>query len=476
MLLVAMMCTFCGCQPAPEKESVISKENQFEDKLSETSPDVQINNELTEITFSDHFSSTDGSVNYDMDIKAELPSGDASVVDVMPHYLTAEDMKSVAFALFPDGEFYEAEPDTEICYSKKEIQDKLNRWSQYTNIDALKTLYGDSASEEMLRRTSGVVKNFIEKYTQLYETAPENTPSKPCDWVMKKTDQYILSEEFRQNADPEKSNDGIFARVQVDGIPYLYTAATRNKSDFKVNMISAFIHDGIGPENVDKFHFRANLCSNTPPTEEQLNSAKEKAQAILDQANLGKWKIDYVKENRNYQRGTKDYSILIGATPELGSVSVIRWPQLGSLKDENGYAPSQYLTDATFEYSPDGTLMKFDLRTPLEISEGKVGTVIEPDQIMQRAKDYFTLTDFAMYSEAYSSMEWKCNVKISKVEYGLSRMPQKDKEGYYYVPSVVFSGTVTFENKKTGEVTVATDELQTLLVLNAIDATIIPLA
>lgn len=71
--------------------------------------------------------------------------------------------------------------------------------------------------------------------------------------------------------------------------------------------------------------------------------------------------------------------------------------------------------------------------------------------------------------------EYTCTVKISQVEYGLTRTkaPNTD-ESYYYVPASVFRGSVEYCIKDTGEVFYFQEDVP-LLMLNAVDGSVIPL-
>lgn len=82
------------------------------------------------------------------------------MVEVTPHYLTADDAKRVANILLGDATFYEKEPIQDPHYSKEQIQEKIGRWSQYTSVQALSDLYGDQADSQ----TVEIVKKFIRAY------------------------------------------------------------------------------------------------------------------------------------------------------------------------------------------------------------------------------------------------------------------------------------------------------------------------
>lgn len=142
---------------------------------------------------------------------------------------------------------------------------------------------------------------------------------------------------------------------------------------------------------------------------------------------------------------------------------------------ENGY----YLTEATFEFSADGTLMNFILYSPVDVVRVVSENVktMTSEEMINRAKEQLSLSDAYEYGATLDNVcdEFNCTVSIAKVEYGLTRtkVPNTD-ESYYYVPSAAFFGNVEYCIRSTGE-TFYYQENIPLLMLNAVDGTIIPI-
>jgi len=188
-------------------------------------------------------------------------------VYVRPHYLTGEDARSVAEALFPEAEFFEAENELEEnsgapIYSKAEIQAKLDRWAPYASQEALDDLLGENGGGR-----PEVVQSFLAEYTEMYDQAPEENPHQVCTWRMEK-----------ESGD---GNDEVNVRFLADDIPYRLTASVRNKADFKVSMLSCFIYDGLSPHGLDESIFRARLCRTEAPTDEQVAAVGERRSSSL---------------------------------------------------------------------------------------------------------------------------------------------------------------------------------------------------
>ena len=475
ILGILLVCT--GCKKAPEVTAVIAKDDSLCDTSAfvskiETCP----MNDSTDISFNSTFTSTDGSVDFTMNINNKVNNFELPIAQVQPHVLTAEDVKRVAYALFPGAEFYEAEPEISELFSKSEIQSKLSRWSQYTNIDALTELYGSSVSAGYL----DIIEGFIQDYTTMYELAPTDNPHKPCAWKMRKESEYIFSPDECAAADLTNDSDEISTQFSVNGIPYILSATTRDKRDFKVNIITCTIYDGLCPRDLDERIFAAQLCRTDEPTQEQIDAVALKAEQLLSAFNLGQWKIDERYIVSTDFGNHEEYVVHVNAVPTFNGVSALRHPQLASLKDKSGYAPSQYLTDAQFSFAPSGELLSFTLFTPLNTQEviDEHVKVMSMGELLNRAQEILTLTDsnsygFGEYMQLIDE-EVKCNVEVSEVKYGLSRIKVPDTDGtYYYVPSLLLKGVSEYVGKESGKTFYASEKPEVLAVINAVDGTLI---
>lgn len=475
IVLLILFCT--GCQKTPETDAVKSKnDNSFDVNSIATAPETHPQEEILDIAYNAEFTSSDGSVHFQMDINQALAPRNMPIVRVSSHFLTAEDAKRVAFTLFPDATFYEAEPSSSMNFSKSEIQKKIQRWSQYTTEEAMQSLYGGNARWG----DTSVVKDFIERYTELYESAPEDNPHSICQWTMRKTSEYLLPKEELSSADTSGDNDEISAQFNVDGIPYYFTAATRNRSDFKVNMISLVIEDGASPYNIDSRIFDSLLCKKEEPTEEQIVSVKSKAEQWLNQFGLGEWMVDEAYVSHGFDEMEDEYVICVNATPMLNQVPALRRPQLASLRDPNGYSPGQYYTEANFKFAPGGELMSFTLFTPLDIQEivNENAAVMDTTDLLDRAKELLALSDayeygFGGYLDAIEE-DVKCSVTISDMEYGLSRVRVPDQDdSYYYIPSIILKGMSEYVGMESGTTYYFSEVPMVLIILNAADGSVI---
>ena len=480
-----------GCQEAPGENVIISKnDGVFETALENgrtktTSPstDGQVvsadqpqESQTQPVEYQSQFSSTDSSVHFTMDISEKVGVGPMYVVKVSPHYLTAEDAKRVAYSLFPNATFYEGESPLSDNYSKGEIQTKLNRWSQYLSPEALEDLLGEPPTENTLQ----ILSTYIEEYTLKYEQAPEENPHQPCAWIMKKSSRYLLEEEDLATTDLSQDNDEVCTQFTSDEIPYRLSVSTRKQNDYKVNLITCIIDDGVSPRNIDERIFSSRLCRGAKPGQEQVLAICEKAESYLELFDLGQWQVDECYVSTRYVGDKPEYTIRVNAVPEFQGIPALRQRQLTSLRNPNGYAPSQYFTDAQFVFSPGGNLISFTMYTPLEIQEmiEMDDAIMTMDSLLSRAQEQLTLTDSHHYGlgdfvfilpEVVS-----CNVNISKMDFGIARVkiPEQD-DSYYYVPAITLKGCAEYIGQETGKSYYRNDSEVALITLNAVDGTVI---
>lgn len=489
----ATMLLLCGCQQSPDKSSIVSKNDGSFDisvvqsatrpvGFAEGNSNPEITSDAEEIptekyTYKDKFSSTDGTVAFTVNIEKDIPIEPIPIIEVAPHYLTGADAKRVAEVLFEGENFYEAQPAFSTVYSKSEIQEKLMRWSQYTSDKAMENLFGMPQIN-----AANVVRDFIERYTQLLETAPEAVAATPCLWKFQESWKYNYTEkQVKEENISISSDDEIRAYTSSAGIPYRFTATTRNKADFKYNMIFALPDFGISPWSLDEMILQARLCRDKKPTDEQMNYASEKAEKWLSKMGLGEWAIDACNVLKESNGDAVDYKISVQAVPTFNGAAAIRRPQLSNLKSKKQYASNYYLTDAELIFSPDGTLLSFQMFSPVDVTRvvNESPAVLDMDRLMENAKNYFQLTDAYFYGIGGSMDESEpsvdCKVDINNLEYGLSRVKVPDTDdSYYYVPSLALSGDIQCIIADTGEVCLS-NENTTLLLLNAVDGSIIPL-
>lgn len=130
--VIVFAATLCACQKNPAQNVVTSKNDGSFDVNVVQSATEQEGAETTETTemlaYNDTFYSTDGTVEFSLDIHQEMTHKAMPVVEIEPYYLTEADAQRVAKVLFGEVDFYEAAPLSGKEYSKQEIQSCIDRW------------------------------------------------------------------------------------------------------------------------------------------------------------------------------------------------------------------------------------------------------------------------------------------------------------------------------------------------------------
>lgn len=477
-LLALMLVIMCSCQKNPGEPSVVSKNNgRFDANLAVSSTEEQNPDTMKNVRLSESFFSTDGSVNFRFNIDQAITGTNLAVVEVIPHYLTEDDAIRVANVLFGEAVAYERDPILAPIYSQSEIQDCMVRWAPFAQMDNVRNLYGEN-DDFLVERVKGV----LEEFNMMYEEAPAENPHDLCGWKFKKEAYYTYAQAEAEEKVSDMDNDAIMARYTVNGVEYCYDVVTRNQSDYKLNMISAYFYAGSSPLSMDERIFTAQLCRTMEPTEAQITNLQNKAMDMLMEMNLGEWTIDECYVETLIYGDTAEYVVCISAVPQLCGITAVRQPQLTNLKSETSYASNYYMTEAHFQFSANGDLVSFTMTSPIEIKQvvNENVKVMEIGDLLELAKAHLTLSDLQEYGIGWM-LQWideelLCNIEITQLNYGLLRVkvPNAD-ESYYYVPGFTLSGSVEYIGRESGDVYYTSDEPQILVAINAIDGSVVEL-
>lgn len=489
LLIGFMLSVLCACQRNPDGNIVTNKnDGSFDIKIIQSATENQ--NKPHDINFDETIYSTDGSIEYTLSIHESFPNNAIPVVEVSPYYLTGEDAQRIAKVLFGEAKIYVSKQRLEnVVFSKDEILSKLQRWVSYSNDNAISALYGSSRDE-----TVSIVRKYIYNFSELLETAPVESQDTLCTWDFMKESLYYFPPEEIDEQTIKQDNDAIKAELDIGDIHYAYNVVRRDKEDFKMSRVSAYVYGGISPDNIDERIYTSILCRTDKPTDEQMDRICNKAEQMLIDMQLGEWKIDQCYLQTNWFGDTAEYIIKVTAVPVFEGVSAMRRPQLETLHSNALYASNYYLTDASLEFSADGSLVAFELNSPVQIVDvinSNVAT-LSLDSLIEKAKQQLSLRDYGEYglsvkdiqaNEEYFGEKMLCKVNVNKVDYGLTRLkvPNTDSS-YYYVPGLTLYGSVDYCGKGSGKVYFSSGDLLSarrevpLITLNAIDGSIIEMS
>ncbi len=467
ILMIVISLLLCACQINPEAHAVISKNDGSFDANSIVSASDYYDVYPQSIIYWDKFTSTDNSVEFEIDIDTVLSNSAMPVVEVAPHYINEAEAQRVAEALFGDAVFY----DLNQTLSKHEILQCITRWTPLASVDAMRDLFPTS-SESAIEWKVNQLKECIESFTHAYEDAPVDNPHNLCQWKFHKDSFYTGISDVNS----ENENDSIQITTNVNEISYKLSISVRNKDDYKLNSIFAYPREFI---MLDQTIFTATHCRSSKPSDLQIQEIRRQAEIILAQIDIGEWEIDecYLNTNAN-----GEYAIYVNAVPVLNGVPALRLPQLSNLKSENSYASNYYLSNVSFKFSPNGDILFFEFQSPIDVSNviNENVAVLNITDILQRVKEMLSLSDIYTYDFdcivdlcREADMNIGCKVLINQVEYNLIRVKKPNTDDYYYyVPGYLFSGNIELFDKSSGETFSYLEDIN-LMALNAVDGSVV---
>lgn len=478
--LLVILLPLCACQASPEKAVVVSKGDRAFDRNAIISAEETHAPDATQAAkYTDTFMSTDGSVTFQVSIDESLMAADMPVVEAAPHILTSEDAKRAAESLFGDAPCFDRGHVLNPIYSKSQIQDRLNLWSQYMNDEeALKRIFGEITPDQ-LDSAKATLDRAITDYTRRYETAPEESPYPLTDWEYKNSDYYLATEEDIAKNGVQGDCDEIYLIIPTGEVNYIFNAAIRDNETSKLSYISVWLSRGISPCDIEQKIYHAALCGTQPPTEAQIDAVKEKALSILKKMGLGEWCISETFAGHPKYGNDRQYVINVSAVPQISGIPA-GVMDADIAPQSSAYAFSYYESLAQFEFSADGAVVRFELKSPIDVIRevNDNVAVMDMDSLMARAKEQLSLCDYRAFgggvlADALADKEKiACTVTIDQLDYRLLRVPVRDSPmTFYYAPSITLSGTVEYTGEDSGAVYQSFE--CPLLSLNAVDGTVI---
>ena len=473
----------CACQPTPETNTVISKnDGAFESIISQenTLPDGA---EEDSIVKTDQFTSTDGSVTFKWNLNQEIDKRPMPVLEAKPHYLTGEDVHKIAVAVFGENAvFYDVKGEIiERQLSKQQLKEKIQLLSKYADKTKLDELMGEEANLDY-------VKVRLQDYIEQYENAPEEVLLTECDWDLKE-DYYYIENEWRDD-EWLKGEKRIIATTKVDGQDYVLCTRVRDQGEVLRNKVSIYLGDGNDPTYVQYHYAVAEKCMTEKPTQKQIASITEKAQNILDKMGMGEFVIANTEIDTFYVCDKPCYRIRIDAVPVFEDRPVLHGDRVRSCTGDNSYKFDYPVGWMSMTFSANEELITCSVDYPVEITEVRNKNVrtIPVNDLIEKAQNHMSLYDADAMDHLFSiafmyetftgkdASKLECKVEITEMEYGLARFPIPDSNDFYYGPAVSFSGTIDYYDPNTGEIVAGSGDrisrIQPLVVLNTVDGTI----
>ena len=414
-MVMVLTCFTTACQPTPEEDVVVNKEDGLSDLIQSTasasSVTEQANDELyTKLEAPEHWSfettalSDKLNITADVDIElpgvAQLPAATASLSE-----FTQEDLEIIAEVLGV-GEAEWTEIDHTM--TKEEIEEYLIG----RKADLARLKVEEPNNTEAIENVGAS----IEYYEQLYEDAPDEIVPKNIEFKITEMDYY---DDF--------TGVGFEGITQVDNQSFYFMACNAYYCD-GVNRVRANFGSEFGGVDIDA-PYGISL------TEEQAaEQATEIAEQLTDELSLcyitpaasaqdesrsWGWACVFMREINGcptaYETAERPVSIEAVNVP-------VNYEKMIIVMDDEGMVSFEWDIPMTIESidNSDVSLLSFD-----EISQRAI------EQIAQRYAD--TVAE-DIDSDGIDWGDPGCTANIAKAELGLMRVDKANSTDYYYIP------------------------------------------
>ena len=343
--------------------------------------------------------------------------------------------------------------------------------SQLATPEAMADLYGPVEYEGQYEEEVNLLKTYIQMYTVMLETAPEENPRDLCDWTFRDASLYV---------EPSYGDRVIQAVTQVEDLEYYVYCTVYDKADYHQNRL--YVQLGNNRDYQNYFRLLAKVARTEEPTQAQVETTKEKAQQLLDEMGKGTWRVLDASIDTDNRGSQPLYQIVVKAVPEFLGIPVSGNQPMVNLNDAEG--PGYLNSMAVLSFAADGTLIYLDMCCPVKTSQviNEAAATLPMAELLEKAQEQLSLRgleetrDYFILSNLYDGTV-TCQVELTDVEFSFQRtqVPNKDFT-YYYTPSLSFSGTTRYYDQATGALVedfVEPDKVTTLLWLNAVDGTVL---
>lgn len=439
-IMVGVLFLLSGCQGTPKEDIAVNKNDVgLESKILQSESNVDNDSLKNNSYWEDKWITDVDDISIAVDADVETLGEKYSVVRVLPHEITSDEVKDWADVLFEGNKAYE--PETVM--TKNEIEESILKFKQkMNNKDELIDEYG---SEEEADRTISYYEKLIENLEQLYPTAPEQHERKECDWNFKPYEYYndgmlgtedsVLSDNYELNAEAE-----------VNGRKAIISATNRNANDYILHYLW-FYYDDI-PEGSEKKTI----------TQEE---AEEVCNGILSKmGNQDQW---YLYDISNQEDDDRQIMTLY-YTPVYNGVPTVLVKDLYNIKSDDIYAANYFYQSLEISMY-NGELNYIYLTSPSDVTEivNENVQLMDFDIMMDKAKNYMQLKiSKTSFGEDFMENE-KISVEINDIQLAMFRIKEKNKDSYLMVPAWTFYGNVLDNQNQ------VVRENEQLLVMNAID-------
>lgn len=458
LLAVALL---SGCYGKPAEVPPVPSES-IESIVFET---AAVGAEAQDVKVSECFANAEGSMEYEFRIDREITPAEWSVIEVIHYMASGADARRMAEVMMPGKEFYKLRPHVAEL-SKIEVQEQIDFYSQFASKEALKELYRADYPENL-----EMINYYIDLYTDQLKKAPEKEKI-PCDWTL-----YYEREHF--NLPQEIGNRPLWEDDYC-----LYAVTTLHDCEMILHTWQASLADepystlGIS-RNAGRGEFldqvlRSRMLRTEAPTGEQIQDVMAKAESLLNQLNLGQWKVVESEVEAEKIGDVTEYMVMLNAVPVVNGVP--------GMAHSNG---ALYRTQAHLQFSANGELYYIDIGCPI-VEKADVSDqvhILSMDKVLEKAREHLKSQTLmgagretrrkALEQAHGEGIVYKTEITDLEIRLGKMEMPETHNR-YFYVPFVGFRGTAGYVGADSGTWYEGDEEPHTLFWVYTFDGSIIP--
>ena len=382
--LLLLTCFTTACQPTPEKEVVVGKNNDNLDSIIAGTPAPTMNVQPTEV-WQEQLSGNNVTVNIDAEVvfpqAAQFP-----VVEVAPIYFTEDDAWKIIKVFFKDNAVYD-----EPLWTKEVLEAQI-----LTLKKELAEVQSGALDED-----AESIQTEIDYYTELLQTAPSENDAP----------QAITDLSFEEQNGREVIN--VSANIGNNGYPATLMI-TRNANEYRSGIY---------------FSNRRNEDITTYPTTENnmemtLDEAISKAQSTMSELGLE----DMILTESGIEGSANEQGYVLNFIRSVNGIGIPDYQTHMMTEPVEGnsvYAPFLSPEQVTI-YINDTGILKFYLTNALEM-----GSVINENVdtlSLDEVKDIFREQVFYNY---YASDDRPLTINVDRVELSYFIQSVKDQPGVF---------------------------------------------
>ena len=439
-----------SCRKTPSKDNIVNKnDSSLSEMIDDTEDGTDI--ETKDGSHREEWVNEAGDVTVTVSIDYSEGNEQMPVIRAASREISMDEIRKWADVLFEGKTVYE--PQTRE--SKSEILERIAEIKGLMDEDELLEIYG---TKEAVAGMMKYYQEMLDEYEAKYSDAPDNIEEKETDWA-------FHTEAYYNDIYSGEDSDGIqyfeCMAHNVNGHTATISVMNRDRDDFKINMLFFYYQNS------------EELLVDHPLKVLPEEEVKRIADETIEELGLEKeWVIYDINTNEFSDRCIS----MVRYVPCYNGINLI--PVRLMFISGDAYARKMYYSELTVTIT-NGLVEGIELQTPLEQKEvindnvkiihfEEAYRIFKEQAFLQFTKESLLDKEDPGYSQQHAY------VCVNKVQKGLFRIKEKDKEdSYLLVPAWLFCG---WRDYGYGDSTPSADmhgESTPVMIINAIDGSII---